>query len=221
VAFRLRCFVVHGLYAIVDSDFLSSRGIDLVPFAEAVLRARPALLQVRAKNEGAKNVLGWLRALRGPSRQSGTLLFANDRPDLAVLAGCDGVHVGQDDVSVADVRRFAPGLRIGISTHDAGQLAAALDEGPDYVAFGPVFATSSKAGADPVVGVDALREASLACRGRGIPLVAIGGIDVSRAAVVAAHADVAAVISALLPDEGMSGVTARAATLQAALALRS
>jgi thiamine-phosphate pyrophosphorylase len=215
VGFRLRCFVVRGLYAIVDSDFLSSRGIDLVPFAEAVLRGRPALLQVRAKNEGAKTVLGWLRALRGPSRQSGTLLFANDRPDLAVLAGCDGVHVGQDDVSVADVRRFAPGLQVGVSTHDPVQLAAALDEAPSYVAFGPVFATASKVRPDPVVGVEGLREASLACRARGIPLVAIGGIDLARAAVVAAHADLIAVISALLPEEGMSGVTARAAKLQA------
>lgn len=205
---------MRGLYAIVDSDFLSSRGHDLVPFAEAVLRARPALLQVRAKNDGARTVLGWLRALREPSRQSGTLLFANDRPDLAVLAGCDGVHVGQEDVRVEDVRRFAPGLKVGVSTHDVGQLVAALDAAPDYVAYGPVFATTSKARPDPAVGVEGLAAAHGLCRERGVPLVAIGGIDVARAPTVAAHAELLCVISALLPEEGASGVQARARTLQ-------
>lgn len=125
-------------------------------------------------------------------------LFANDRPDLALLAECDGVHVGQDDVPLSEVRRFAPQLSVGVSTHDPDQLARALEQRPDYVAYGPVYSTRSKAQPDPVVGIAGLAEAARAARARGIPLVAIGGIDCERIAEVAEHADAAAVISALL-----------------------
>jgi thiamine-phosphate pyrophosphorylase len=204
---------VHGLYAIVDTDFLNGKGIAIVSFAEQVLLARPPLLQVRAKHESARTVVELLRALREPCSRAGTLLFANDRPDLALIAGCDGVHVGQDDLAVADVRRFAPHLQVGVSTHDTAQLARALGERPDYVAFGPVFATSSKERPDPVVGLDGLRMAHDACRAHGTPLVAIGGIDVARARDVAPFTDVAAVISALLPNDGLAGVTRRAESL--------
>jgi thiamine-phosphate pyrophosphorylase len=208
---------MRGLYAIADVDFLRSQGVSPLLFAEAVLAARPAVLQLRAKSDPPQDVVELLRALRPLCDRYRVPLFANDRPDLAVLAGCDGVHVGQEDLEVRDVRDFAPSLLVGVSTHNPVQLEEALSARPDYVAFGPVFATSSKEKPDPVVGISGLRDAGSRARGSGVPLVAIGGIDVARAGDVAAHADLGAVIRGLLPPEGLVGVSARAEELGRAL----
>lgn len=203
---------MRGLYPIVDVDSLrelakSPRSI--VNFAEQVLSARPPLLQLRAKHSGARDTLELLRALRPLCTRAGTLLFANDRPDLAELAECDGVHVGQDDLPVALVRRLSPRLRIGVSTHDPAQLAAALAERPDYVALGPIFGTTSKERPDPIVGTEQLARAHEATRAANVPLVAIGGIDLARAAALGKHCDLIAVIAALTPQPGsLEGVSA-------------
>ena len=211
---------MRGLYAIIDADFLGAKGVPLLPFAERVVAARPAVIQLRAKSAPGREALEWLRSLRRLCDATHVPLFANDRPDLAVMARCDGVHVGQNDISVADVRRFAPALRVGVSTHDLGQLRVALEARPDYIAFGPVFPTASKLDPSPVVGLEALRDAAASCHAGGVPLVAIGGIDSARAASVCEHADMGAVISSLLPVEGLEGVTARVSALHAALAKR-
>jgi thiamine-phosphate pyrophosphorylase len=129
----------------------------------------------------------------------GVPLVANDRPDLALLAGCDLVHVGQEDIPIDRVRRLAPGIGVGVSTHDAAQLAAALAARPAYVAFGPIFETRSKANADPVVGLAELRSAYAQASAAGVPLVAIGGISRERARSLVGCADAVAVISELLP----------------------
>jgi len=191
---------VRGLYPIVDVDTLQRRGISALDFARSVLEARPPLLQLRAKNLGAHDTLQLLRALRPLCSAAGTRLIANDRPDLALLAACDGVHIGQDDLPLGLVRKIAPNLLVGVSTHDEAQLAAALAEKPDYVAFGPIFGTASKENADPSVGVERLSAAYNAARAAGIPLVAIGGIDLTRARQIAVSCDVIAVIAALLPS---------------------
>ena len=215
---------MRGLYAIADVDALDRHALDPVRFADAVLAARPAALQLRDKQSGARRTLDLLRSLAPLAARAGVPFFANDRPDLALLAGCDGVHVGQDDLPVALVRKVAPGLRTGLSTHDAAQIDAALhDDLPDYLAIGPVFATSSKDRPSPVVGLDGL--ASLAARVRaarpGLPLVAIGGITLATAAKVGALVDAVAVIGALLPEAGSPDaygeVTARARALHAAI----
>jgi len=209
---------MRGLYAIVDADLLARRGVPLVPFAERVIAGRPAVVQLRAKRAPARDILAWLRALRPSSSAHGILLFANDRPDLAVLAECDGVHLGQEDLDVRDVRRFAPRLRVGISTHGELELRDALALGPDYVAFGPVFETRSKDRPDPVVGLDGLSRASERCRTARVPLVAIGGIDEERAPGIAGLADLGAVIAALLPQgAGLDGLSERVRTLHRAL----
>jgi thiamine-phosphate pyrophosphorylase len=192
---------VRGLYPIVDVDALSVRGFDPVAFAECVLLARPPLLQLRSKTATARDTLALLRALAPRCRSAGTLLYANDRPDLALLAGADGVHLGQDDLPPEAARRFAPQLGIGISTHDLDQLGRALEQNPAYVAFGPVFQTRSKANPERVVGTEALARAAALARARKVPLVAIGGIDRERAPEVARHADLGAVIAALLEPE--------------------
>lgn len=209
---------MRGLYAIVDAEFLERRAVPLVPFAERVISARPAAVQLRAKRANARDILAWLRALRPITRAQGVLLFANDRPDLAVLADCDGVHVGQRDLAVTDVRVIAPRLRVGVSTHDAQELGAAVALRPDYVALGPVFGTTSKQTPEPVVGIGALSRAAEACRSVPVPLIAIGGIDLARAPEVAQFAEMGAVISGLLPPGiDIDGVTAHAAELHRAL----
>ena len=224
---------MRGLYPIVDVDSLRELGPlphdhstnaaghgALIAFAERVLLARPPLLQLRAKHSNARDTLWLLRALRPLCTQAGTRLIANDRADLAILGECDGVHVGQDDLPIAVVRKLAPGLLVGVSTHTLVQLSAALADKPDYVAFGPIFSTASKERADPAVGLSLLAEAHAAARSAGIPLVAIGGINLERARQVAAHAELAAVIAALQPNRGsLQGVTEASQALHAVLSM--
>jgi thiamine-phosphate pyrophosphorylase len=191
---------VRGLYPIVDIDALAARQLSPLSFAEAVLSARPPLLQLRNKTGSARDTLELLRALAPLCRRVGTLLFANDRPDLALLAGADGVHLGQSDLPIDASRRVAPGLLVGLSTHTLPELEAAILERPSYVAFGPVFDTASKRNPERVVGLEALAKAGERARSAAIPLVAIGGIDLERAALVAPHAELGAVIAALADD---------------------
>jgi thiamine-phosphate pyrophosphorylase len=207
---------MRGLYAIADVDFASRARIDVFELARELLRARPAALQLRAKHLGDGDTLTLLRRVVAEARDTGVPVFANDRPDLAVLAGCDGVHVGQDDLTVSEVRRFAKELLVGVSTHSIEQLSRALAERPDYVAFGPVFGTASKERPDPIVGVEGLRRAWNLVGSRR-PVVAIGGITLERASEVAAWCDCAAVIGALVPAEGLAGVHGRARALHEVL----
>jgi thiamine-phosphate pyrophosphorylase len=124
----------------------------------------------------------------------------NDRLDVAVAAGADVVHLGQDDLPLADALRLRtelgrPELVVGFSTHNAEQARAAAAEGADYIGFGPVFATRSKLNPDPTAGVQAL---AAVCRDVAVPVVAIGGIHLDAVPVVAqAGAAAAALISAV------------------------
>jgi len=192
---------MRGLYAIVDAGALDVRGLDPLAFAEAVLSVGPAALQLRAKNVSARETLALLRELAPMCHRTGVLLVANDRPDLALMAGCDLVHVGQDDMPIDRVRRIAPGLGVGVSTHSLEQLDAALATRPAYVAFGPVFQTTTKVNPDPAVGVAALKTAYLRAHAVGVPLVAIGGITRERAPSLVTAADAIAVIADLLPPK--------------------
>jgi thiamine-phosphate pyrophosphorylase len=210
-----------GLYVIVDTQVLSKRKIDAVTYAAAVLRARPTALQLRAKDLGAREFLHTLRALSPLCRQARVPLVANDRADVAALAGCDAVHLGQEDLPYSLVRRIAPQLGVGLSTHDLGQLERALALRPRYVAYGPVFPTSTKANPDPVVGLEGLAAAGARSRAAGIPLVAIGGITLERVAHVAQHADAWAVISDLCPEgASLAEITDRARQLHGPRVLR-
>lgn len=207
----------RGLYAVLDADAAARRGVPLLPFARAVLAARPAAAQLRAKHLSPRDTLALLRELSPAARAAGVPLFANDRPDLALLAGADGVHVGQGDLPLREVQALAPGLPVGVSTHTVGELQRALAERPDYVAFGPIWETASKEGAEPVVGTAALEDASREARRAGIPLVAIGGVDLARAPELARLGIAAAAISALFPAAGLEAVPAWVARLHAAL----
>jgi len=214
------CTLGRGLYAIVDVTSLARRGLDPVAFTRAVLVARPAALQIRAKDLAASDVLALLLAVSGMCRDAGVPLVANDHVDLAGLAACAYIHVGQTDLSVPDARRRAPHTRVGVSTHTAEQLAAALEARPDYVAYGPVFATSSKSNPDPCVGLDGLALASVHAARFGVPLVAIGGVTLERAPALRKWATASAAIHALLPPRESSSyaeVTDRAVALHEAL----
>src|SRR5579884_3643130 len=171
----------------------------LYAFAEAVLSVRPAALQLRAKETPARETLALLRALAPMCHRAAVPLVANDRPDFAILAGCDLVHVGQGDMPIDRVRRLAPGLGVGVSTHTIDQLEAALAARPAYVAFGPVFETRTKENPDPVVGTAALRVAYVHAEAAGVPLVAIGGISREHALSLVGAAHAVAVVADLVP----------------------
>jgi len=136
-----------------------------------------------------------LRARLGASIK----LIMNDRADLCLAAGFDGLHVGQDDLSPDAARKILGSARwLGVSTHNPEQLAEADLTSADYLAIGPIFATVSKADPDPVVGLEGVRQAR---KLTGKPLVAIGGITRANArSVIEAGADAVAVISDLLLD---------------------
>jgi thiamine-phosphate pyrophosphorylase len=184
-----------AVYAIADAGALGARAL---PAAVAEMAAAGiGWIQVRAKELSGS---GWHEALAGCCRAlegSGAQLWVDDRADLAALFPVTGLHVGQRDLPPAAARRVVGGgVRIGLSTHDEEQLAAA-DEDPDVdvIAVGPVFPTTGKALPDPVVGLDFVRRARRRTRKR---LVAIGGIDAGNlAAVLAAGADSVAVLGAV------------------------
>lgn len=163
---------------------------------DELLAAGPCCLQVRAKNVADGPLLALARQVAARARAAGIPFCLNDRPDLAFLAGADLVHVGQEDLGIAEViavqRALGRRMPIGVSTHNLAQAEAAVAGGADYIGFGPVFATGSKERPDPVVGLTALSEV---CRRVAAPVVAIGGITRARiAAVVKAGAAAAAVI---------------------------
>jgi thiamine-phosphate pyrophosphorylase len=204
--------VRRGLYAIVDVDALARHDRPVLPFAEHILAAGPiAAMQLRAKSLGARATLDLAGAMARLCERANVPFFVNDRPDVAVLAGAFGVHVGTGDLPVREVRRFAPGLAVGTSTHGDEDVSDALASEADYVAFGPVFVTGSKPDHAPVTGLEALRAMAARCARAGRPVVAIGGITLERApSVRAAGATAGAVISGLLVDEGRVTDNARA-----------
>lgn len=140
-------------------------------------------------------------AIVARARASGALVIVNDRADIAKLAGADGVHLGQEDLDPASARRLLGGHAvIGMSTHSLDQVHAAAKLAVDYIAIGPIFATSTKESGYSAVGTALVSEAAAALRGVGSrPIVAIGGITLDRAPdVIRAGAASVAVISDLL-----------------------
>jgi len=162
---------------------------DLADFLEAAVRGGVDVVQVREKTLTDRELLPALEQARAVTGRLGIPLVVNDRPDLALLAGADLVHVGQDDLPVEAVRRL--GLSVGLSTHAPAEIDAA---DADYIGVGPVYATPTKLGR-PAVGIALVRYAAEHAR---VPWFAIGGIDASNAAeVIAAGATRLAVVRAI------------------------
>lgn len=174
---------VRGLYGIADS----------LALAEALCRAGAPVVQLRLKGAPDRELVALGRAVATRCRSAGALFVMNDRADLAVLCEADGVHVGQGDLPPDAARAMmGPGRLVGVSTHSLAQARAAVSAGADYLGFGPVWATSTKADAEEAKGLRALEEVA---RAVPLPVVAIGGITVERApSVRAAGAAAAAVI---------------------------
>ncbi len=189
------------LYPILDVEAVERRGFAPLDVLDVWLDAGIRLIQLRAKRLDSEAFLTLADAVAARAHAASAQVLINDRADIAQLSRADGVHVGQDDLPVTDVRAIV-GLEaiVGISTHSLAQVQVALDQPADYIAIGPVYETASKGrAADPVIGLAGVRAASAACRSASRPLVAIGGITVETLdAVLDAGADMVAVISDLL-----------------------
>jgi thiamine-phosphate pyrophosphorylase len=158
--------------------------------------------QVRAKSLAGRELMSLAERVVALVRPQGALVVVNDRLDVALAAGADGVHLGQSDLAVSAARRIAPDLVVGATCRTRDDVEAAARDGADYAGFGPVFASGSKAGLPAPLGTGALGDAVGV-----LPLVAIGGIDASSArAVLEAGATSVAVIGAIWrhPDPVLS-----------------
>ena len=183
------------LYAIIDPA--QAGGRSPLEVAAALLAAGVQIIQLRDKQASSGELYATALELKARIRKEGGTFIVNDRADVALAVGADGVHVGQDDLPVESARAIlGPGKVIGFSTHVLEQVMEADGSSANYIAFGPIFATTSKANPDAVVGLEGLREARKATRK---PLVAIGGITLENArAVIEAGADTVAVIRDLV-----------------------
>jgi len=211
------------LYALVDPERAGGR--DLAELAWLLARGGATLVQLRDKLGSTQAMVETARAIRSRLAPLGVPLLINDRADVAFAAGADGVHLGQDDMAVADARRLlGPQAVIGLSIKKLAQAAHAPIEHLDYVCIGGVFATASKDNPDPPIGLPGLRTIFAQMRGRDpdLPIGAIAGIDASNAdAVIAAGADGIAVISALsLAGDPQAAARDLRAIVEAALAKR-
>jgi thiamine-phosphate pyrophosphorylase len=181
---------VRGFYAVLDRDDEA--------LAHALVGPGGArVLQVRIKPGSADEIARVARMARRVCDAHGAALVVNDRVDVALAVGADGVHLGQSDVPVEEARRIVgDALWIGASTHDVAQVHAAIGRGADYVGFGTIFATRTKANPDPVQGIAGL---AAAVRAAGaVPVVAIGGITPAEAeALYAAGASALCAIAAV------------------------
>lgn len=204
LANRLRRLAAARVYLVCDAR--------PDPFLLAALRGGVDVVQLRCKDADAGAILAAGARFARVCAEHGALFIVNDRPDLAARLGADGVHVGQDDVSVAQARELVgPERLVGLSTHTPEQIDAAARAAPDYIGVGPVHATPTKPGRPPV-GLELVRYAA---RSTPLPWFAIGGIDAGNiAAVRAAGARRVAVARALT---GAEDVRSAARALRRAL----
>jgi len=189
--------LVDRLRLIVVTDPECGAGRSMIEVVRAALKGGAPAIQLRMKDGSAREMAALGRALLAEARPAGALLFINDRVDVALAVGADGVHLGQDDLPAAAARRIAPpGFLIGVSAETVELAVRARADGADYVGVGPVYATGSKADAGDAVGLERIAEVSAAVR---IPVVGIGGITIGSApAVLRAGAAGIAVIGAVM-----------------------
>jgi len=184
------------LYPILDIDVCRERRLEPLAVLAAFLAGGARFLQLRDKTLSTAERLACADAVVARAHAAGARVIVNDRPDIARLSGADGVHVGQDDLSVDEARRIVgPDAIVGVSTHDELQIEAAARTSATYIAVGPIYGTATKDTGYPARGIDLVRRAAHT----GRPVVAIGGITLERAPdVLAAGAASLAVISDLL-----------------------
>jgi thiamine-phosphate diphosphorylase len=198
-----------GLHVLADDD--PRWRWSPVEQAQAACDGGAAVVQLRAKQATDRQALAWGEAIRAETRRAGVRFVVNDRFDLALTLGADGVHLGQEDLAPDAVHPIAgKTLAIGRSTHTPAEWKRAATEPVSYVAFGPVFGTASKASPYGARGLPALEAAAEAVA--PLPLVAIGGIDTGNiASVLAAGARGVAVLSAVADAADPRAAVARLA----------
>jgi thiamine-phosphate pyrophosphorylase len=195
--------LARGLYLI-----LSEPRDGYEKLTELAVQAGLPAVQLRCKGADGKRFLELARAMRQITAGSRTLLIINDRPDIALLADADGVHVGQEDLSPQAVRRLiGPEKLLGLSTHNLDQVRQSVGEPVDYIGFGPLYATTSKANPDPVTGPRKLEAAAGISRH---PIVAIGGLTLDRIARLDPQTfhDVAVITAVSEADDPLAAMTA-------------
>jgi len=190
----LKRLVLPRLYVILDAALLTVPETDC---AQELATAGVRLLQYRNKRASARELFETSKKLLLLLSPLGVSLVVNDRPDVAAVAGANGVHVGQEDLGVEEVRRVVGGEKlVGVSTHNLEQFERAAASSVDYIAVGPIFTTGTKSNLDPVVGTQFIREVRPLT---DKPIVAIGGITLQRAPeIIESGADSVAVISDIL-----------------------
>ncbi|WP_214041168.1 thiamine phosphate synthase [Methanoculleus sp.] len=204
--------MAYDLYVITDEEI--GQGLSHAELARRAVDGGADVIQLRDKRFSGRALLNAAVAVRKVTRDAGALFIVNDRLDVALAAGADGVHLGASDLPIGEARRLAPpGFIIGASVGSAAAAVRAAAEGADYVALSPTFSTGSKDDAGLGHGLAVLSAVRAAV---SLPLVAIGGINAANVAdVIAAGADGVAVISAVV---GQEDVTAAARDLRSRIA---
>ncbi len=190
------------LYVLISSELCRKGPLEV---AKDVLAGGADCVQLREKQMASGEYLALAKEIGQLCRQQGKLFIVNDRPDIAVAAGADGVHLGQDDLPIAGARKvLGSEMVVGVSTHHIEQARKAAADGADYISVGPVFATATKPSAEPV-GIEYVQQVAAEI---DLPQVAIGGIKLDNIAeVIAAGARCVAVCSAIICSTDPGGVS--------------
>jgi thiamine-phosphate pyrophosphorylase len=170
-AARMARFVKAGLY-LVTSQSLSA-GRTTLEVVRAALDAGVRLIQLREKDMPIRALVRLAGEVRCLTEAAGALLLINDRLDVALAVGADGVHLGQEDFPIPEARRLAPDLIIGASTHSVEEALRAQEEGASYVNIGPIFPTATKSWTAPFLGLEGLRRIAAVTH---VPFSVMGGI---------------------------------------------
>jgi len=194
--------MAYDLYVITDRRI--ARGLSHAEIARRVIDGGADVVQLRDKGLPCRDLFAAACEIREITRDAGVLFIVNDRIDIALASGADGVHLGQNDLPIRDARRIAPpGFIIGVSVGCIADAVAAESAGAGYVAASPIFPTTSKENAGPGHGITVLREI---CSAVSLPVIAIGGISpLNVPQVIAAGADGVAVISSVVGQEDIAG----------------
>jgi thiamine-phosphate pyrophosphorylase len=196
-----------GFYSILDRNDEQLARLLVRPVDQGGAGARVLQVRIKSVNRApVPQVLEVARMARGVTARAGALLIIDDHLDIAMAVDADGVHLGQEDLPLAEAKALVTRWRperpflIGVSTHNAAQVEAAVRGGADYIGFGPVYETATKANPDPVQGIAGLADAVR--RAGAVPVVAIGGITPARAGAVAAAGAAAACCISAVNDSG-------------------
>ena len=205
---ELSLAMISGIYVITDEQLVPGR--THAQIAKAALEGGATVIQLRDKYASDEYLIEAGREIRRLTYAAGALFIVNDRLEVALACDADGLHVGQSDRPASELRPLLKGKLLGVSVLNSEQAAKARADGADHLGVGPIFATGTKADADPPTGLDMIEKTKLGSG--GLPIVAIGGINEGNLAEVRrAGADSAAVISAIVCAEDMAAATRRLA----------